>query len=141
TVGVLGGQYSIYFECNQGNSLASGMLLTFRQPPCIAATPTSTTTGTQPTNTPTHTPTVSRTPTLTPTVTLTPTITLTPTPTITLSPTFTVTPTFTPTFGPCVLPIIEDFESGTLGLFNSAGSPGWSGVTTDQHTGLYSAFA
>lgn len=135
TVGVLGGQYFAYFECNQANSLASGMLLTFGQPPCISATPTSTITGTQPTRTPTHTPTISRTPTLTPTITLTRTRTISP------SPTFTTTPTFTPTFGPCVLPIIEDFESGTLGLFNSAGSPGWSAVTTDQHSGLYSAFA
>src|SRR5204863_5802764 len=55
--------------------------------------------------------------------------------------TSTYTPTYTPTFGPCVQPIIEDFESGTLGLFSSSGSPGWSPVTTDAHSGQYSAFA
>src|SRR5207302_1563510 len=32
-------------------------------------------------------------------------------------------------------------ESGTLGLFNSSGAPGWSAVTTDPHAGLYSAYA
>src|SRR5262249_33404110 len=122
-------------------SLAAGMLLTFSQPPCTAATFTPTPTGTQPTRTPTNTATISRTPTLTRTITQTPTFTPTPTRTFTRTPTITLTPTFTPTPGPCVLPITEGFEDGTLGLFNSSGAPGWSAVTTDRHTGLYSAFA
>ncbi len=44
-------------------------------------------------------------------------------------------------------PLSEDFESSTLGAFHSVvptcvpGGCGWSAVTTDAHTGLYSAFA
>ena len=35
----------------------------------------------------------------------------------------------------------EGFESGTLGIFSSSGSPGWNAVTGDPHSGSYSAFA
>src|SRR5207253_8095667 len=35
----------------------------------------------------------------------------------------------------------EGFESGTLGLFHSDGSPGWSAATGNPHTGVYSAYA
>jgi hypothetical protein len=54
TVGVQNGigPQNTQFECNTGG-LASGMVLTFRTPPCGTATPTIT--GTPPTNTPTRT--------------------------------------------------------------------------------------
>jgi hypothetical protein len=88
--------------------------------------------------------------------------TLTPTPTggpatstrsPTVSPprTATGTPTGTPTATatyyatPCTLtqPLIEGFESGTLGAFHNESfmAPGWSAVTTSSHSGVYSAFA
>src|SRR5436190_11845458 len=76
------GQQFTQFECNQGNSLTNGMLLTFSQPPCNTPTFTA-----APSNSPTDTP------------TNTPTITATRT--ITDTPTNTNTPTNTPTPGPC----------------------------------------
>jgi hypothetical protein len=115
--------------------------------------PFSTDTPTNGTQTPEHeatcTKTFTRTPTETPTITLTPTGTPpTRTPTFTPTTTFapptpsaTLTSTATPSPGPCVIPIIEGFESGTLGLFASSGNPGWSAVTTLSHSGAYSAFA
>ena len=71
-----------------------------------------------------------------PTATSTVTRTTTP-PTTTNTP----TPTFTPTLGPCVQTIQEGFESDTLGIFASGGSPGWGAVTSDAHVGMHSAFA
>ncbi len=111
----------------------------------VTSTPTSTGTNT-PTNTPTDTPTITYTftPTITgtrPTETSTHTPTITPTITLTPTRTPTWTPTFTPTFGPCVTDITEGFESGTLGLFDTSGSPGWSAQTSDSYTGLYAAYA
>ncbi|MFL5734382.1 MAG: dockerin type I domain-containing protein [Chloroflexia bacterium] len=96
-------------------------------------TPSNTSTNT-PTGTPTNTPSNTHTHTVTPTGTR-------PTATSTSTWTPSNTPTYTPTPGPCVQPLVEGFESGTLGTFSSSGSPGWSAVTTDSHTGLYSAFA
>lgn len=113
--------------------------------------------------TPTLTPTVTGTPpTATSTTTITPTRTATSTNTITNTPrpsptltglametpvpptstfTFTRTPTPTLTPGPCVLPVAEDFESGTLGVLYSLGSPGWSAVEGNPHSGSFSAYA
>ncbi len=59
---------------------------------------------------------------------------------ITLTPTNTHTPTSTPTFGACLQPVTEGFESGTLGLFASSGSPGWNAVTGNSHSGAYAAY-
>src|SRR5438093_13493448 len=53
----------------------------------------------------------------------------------------TLTPTSTPTFSACLQPITEGFESGTLGMFSSSGSPGWSAVTDNPHSGAYAAYA
>ncbi len=93
-----------------------------------------------PTNTPTHTPTITLTPTGTPpTPTSTSTITRIPTATATHTPE--PTRTHTPTPGACIPPVTEGFESGTLGLFHSDGSPGWSANAGSPHTGVYSAHA
>src|SRR5436190_8874408 len=129
--------------------------------PSLGSTPTSTPTGTHdatcsPTITPTRTNTPTRTITLTPTNT--PTITISPTgtlPTSTATPTITrtftntstctVTPSHTPiptaTPGPCGPLMNEGFESGTLGLFSSTGTPGWITTTTNTHTGSYAVYA
>jgi hypothetical protein len=60
---------------------------------------------------------------------------------VTLTPTNTPTPTSTPTFSACLQSITEGFESGTLGMFASSGSPGWSTVTGNAHSGAYAAYA
>jgi hypothetical protein len=130
-------------------------------PPVDTATSTQTPAAHESTCTPTNTPTITPTPTKTNTPTPTPSITITYTPSNTATgtpPTATNTPTntptgtptssntptptqsFTPTAGPCTQPILEGFESGTLGIFHSSGSPGWSAVTTSSHSGVYSAF-
>jgi hypothetical protein len=96
----------------------------FKFPGCLPNTPTPTVTGTPPTATATVT---SRPATNTPTATLTPSPTATPC-------------AFTPLF-------TETFESGTLGVFTSTvgtcpgGGCGWTAVTSDKHSGTYSAFA
>ncbi|MFL5735485.1 MAG: S-layer homology domain-containing protein [Chloroflexia bacterium] len=84
--------------------------------------------------------TLTSTPTITPTRTGTP-----PTATSTVccrshTPTPRDTPTSTPTDGPCVQPVREDFESGSLGIFRSSGVPAWT-VVQDSHSGIYAAYA
>ncbi len=138
---------------NYGGSNVSVFLNTC-VPPTATPTVTPTITGSPYTATSTPTITPTRTVTNTPPPSNTPTITNTPHPTYTLTyraiytpvpptPTFTPsnTPTRTPTPGPCVLPVVEDFESGTLGMFYSAGSPGWSAVADNPHSGVYAVHA
>lgn len=114
--------------------------------------PTSTPTATY---TPTDSSTYTSTPTSTSSFTNTPVGTTTHAPSCTFSPTPTGTlPTYTPTVTPtrtgtpppwtpgaCSPPVQEGFESGTLGVFSSSGSPGWSAVSTSSYSGAYSAFA
>src|SRR3954470_6268137 len=101
-----------------GSSAGAAGLSTERVALPLGGTATVTGTPTHPlTCTPSNTPTVTATPTG-PTVT----------PTRTGSPTSTRTSTAIPTPGPCVQPIDENFESGTLGIFSTSGSPGWHGA-------------
>ncbi len=59
-----------------------------------------------------------------------------PTPTPTPIP-----PTPTPTATPNNCTVTEGFESATLGIFTADGTPAWTAVTTQAHSGSYSAFA
>src|SRR5262249_5328618 len=106
------------YECNTGG-LAQGMKLTFTLSPYSM-------------------PTVTVTSTVTSTVTFTKAGNRVYTPT-SVPPSN--TPTITTTPGPCVLSVMEGFESGTIGIFQSSGSPGWSAVTGNPYSGVYSGFA
>lgn len=103
-------------------------------PPTYTATSTITPTGTQATATRTFTPSSTR--------------TSVPSPPWTGTSTGTPTKTATATFCAPQQPLIEGFESGTLGLFGSQtiATPttipaGWRAVTTTAYLGAYSAFA